>query len=675
MLSPPQWGGFFFRKTPGYRQRRVQPGNNSSKRIEVRGRDFFGVQNVICLHANLQRTVPGEQSGQQSNRIGAQWSQPTQPPTPYCELDNRETTATIKLIRPLGKVPSEVAVASLGRLLHVYAPAFDVNKRPRSMITASDGKATKFASFGVSLPLIAVIVTFVSAIGSGTVLNDADTYWHLAAGRWILEHSAVPTSDPFSFTMFGAPWTAHEWGSELVMTLLYSLAGWRGLHLFFSMVFAGTAAFVTRQMLHHLEPVHVIILMALCIAMMHTHFLIRPHVLAWPFLAVWFATLSRCVESEATPPLWLLPLLVAWTNLHASFTLGLAFLAAFALDAFFRASTPEARKRVILGWGTFGFSAGVFAMINPRGWHAFIHAIDLMGMKVTLSVVQEWESTNFHEPQLLLIWLLLVLLLAIAGKLRLPLWRGVMVFFMLFLALKHDRYNSLLALTSPFLIVPALRTRLGSAGSEANESANGSISRLDSLFESLRHKARPATMAVTCVATAATTWLLADRWRVEPAASATPEAALSYAQRSGLSGPVFNAYGFGGYLIFRGVPVFVDGRADMYGDPYIAKLASALSLSKNGELEQLLDEHQISWTLLQPNLPAVRLLDLLPEWERVYSDSVAVIHKRRARRIVRHDTAARYEAVHQRPVQSPPHAIASQHDAPSGRAGVRGRHA
>lgn len=507
-------------------------------------------------------------------------------------------------------------------------PASTVTHR---MTTPTFQSLDRDRSGGISLPLLAALVTFLSAIGSTTVYNDPDTYWHLAAGRWMIKHGTVPTTDPFSFTKLGAPWTAHEWGSELIMTLVHNAAGWQGLHLFMAVVFACTTAYMTRIMLRHLEPVHVVILMALAIAMIHTHLLVRPHVLAWPILALWFSTLASNVERGESPPLWMLPLLVLWTNLHASFTLGLAFLAAFALDALLRADSAAAQKRVVIRWGAFGITAGLVAMINPQGWHAFTHAIDLMGMKVTLSVVQEWESTNFHEPQLLLIWLLLVVLLAFSGKLRLPLWRGVMVFFMLYLALKHDRYNSLLAITSPFLIVPALR-RTCSVGSDTEASPTTSVSPpsgADAVFASMAQKARPVTVAITLAVTAVTTFALKDFWRVLPPDSHTPRAAVDFAERSALTGRVFNAYGFGGYLIFRGVPVFVDGRADLYGDPYIARLASALSLAKAGGLEQLLHDYDISWTLLQPNIPAARVLDLLPEWERVYADSVAVIHRRR----------------------------------------------
>jgi hypothetical protein len=63
-------------------------------------------------------------------------------------------------------------------------------------------------------PLLVVAATSAGvmavALPAG-VLSDADTYWHLAAGRWIVEHIRVPDADPFSHSMPSAPWAAHEW--------------------------------------------------------------------------------------------------------------------------------------------------------------------------------------------------------------------------------------------------------------------------------------------------------------------------------------------------------------------------------------------------------------------------------------------------------------------------------
>ncbi len=75
---------------------------------------------------------------------------------------------------------------------------------------------------------------------AASVLNDGDTYWHVATGHWILAHRPVPPTDPFSFTALGHPWVTHEWLSQVLMALAYAAAGWTGVSLIIAMAAAAT---------------------------------------------------------------------------------------------------------------------------------------------------------------------------------------------------------------------------------------------------------------------------------------------------------------------------------------------------------------------------------------------------------------------------------------------------
>jgi hypothetical protein len=116
---------------------------------------------------------------------------------------------------------------------------------------------------------------------------------------------------------------------------------------------------------------------------------------------------------------------------------------------------------------------------------------------------------------------------------------------------------------------------------------------------------------------------------VRPARNITPEAALSHAGLA-QAGPVLNDYSFGGYLIFAGIPTFIDGRGELYGGPFITRFNRDVSLADLHDFLKLLDDYKFGATLLAPDTPAVALLDRLPDWQRVYNDDVAVVHKRRA---------------------------------------------
>jgi hypothetical protein len=95
------------------------------------------------------------------------------------------------------------------------------------------------------------------------------------------------------------------------------------------------------------------------------------------------------------------------------------------------------------------------------------------------------------------------------------------------------------------------------------------------------------------------------------------------------AGPILNDYDFGGYLDFIGIPPFIDGRAELYGQTYILRHDRALSLRNLPDFLRLLEEYRIGVTLFAPSTPAVALLDRLPDWDRVYADDIAVVHVRR----------------------------------------------
>ena len=99
--------------------------------------------------------------------------------------------------------------------------------------------------------------------------------------------------------------------------------------------------------------------------------------------------------------------------------------------------------------------------------------------------------------------------------------------------------------------------------------------------------------------------------------------------RAATSGPILNDYNFGGYLDFVGIPPFIDGRAELYGEAFMLRHARALTLQNLPDFLRLLDEYRIGATLLAPSTPAVALLDRLPDWQRIYADDVAVVHLHR----------------------------------------------
>ena len=479
-------------------------------------------------------------------------------------------------------------------------------------------------TFGLSWPLLVAFLSFFGVLYSehfNVLLHDPDTYWHLAAGRWMLEHGAVPQTDPFSHSMPGAAWTAHEWLSELVLAGIYQVAAWAGLTIATALVFGATLAYVLRFLLARMEPVHALLLTVFAASMLMGHLLARPHVFIWPLLAVWVGALVNAGEQGSGPPWRLLPLMTLWANLHGSFTLALALGTALALDAVLR-TAPGQRRAAALRWMAFGGLSIAAVLITPAGWHGLWYPIQIMSMSVALDVIGEWLSPNFHKPQILELWLMLVLALACSGRLRLPWLRLLLMLGLVHLALKHQRHLEVLGLVAPFLVAAPLALQW-----RATKGTGGDVEVLDRVVRALAAPARSGAIAASIVLAAMLIGMTLPTRRYVPPMNTTPDAAVQAAMHAGALGPVLNSYNFGGYLIYSRVPVFMDGRADMYGDALLKRYLDA-TLHDTGKLPQLLDDYHIGWTLLEPGTPAPAMLDRLPGWKRVYTDAVAVVHVR-----------------------------------------------
>jgi hypothetical protein len=104
----------------------------------------------------------------------------------------------------------------------------------------------------------------------------------------------------------------------------------------------------------------------------------------------------------------------------------------------------------------------------------------------------------------------------------------------------------------------------------------------------------------------------------------SPMTALASVPAALRAQPVLNHYDFGGYLIFQGVRVFVDGRTDLYGDTFLANYDLAMRPDQK-TLSNLLTRRHIAWSILPPG-PAAQMMDSMPGWHRGYADAYAVVH-------------------------------------------------
>jgi hypothetical protein len=462
-----------------------------------------------------------------------------------------------------------------------------------------------------SLPVwVGVAVYGLLLVVGPKLLNDPDTYSHIALGRWIIAHRAVPFVDPFTHTASGTHWVAFEWLSQVAFAAAHALGGWPAVLMLTAGSVAFSLAILTRFLLRELAPIPVLVLTTAAFVLMSPHILARPHVLALPLMVIWVAALVRAVDDGDEPPFGLLPLITVWANLHGSFTLAIAIIFPIAVEALWRAPATG-RKTVARQWLLFGALALIAGCITPYGPQLIEVTYRTIALGQALLIITEWRPQDFSRLGAFEIIMLAGIGFALYRRIVLSPLRILMLLGLLHLALSQSRHADVLGLLAPLFLARPLAHEFGAGFAADAQPVDG------------RLRSVATVAAVLAIASA-----IAGMRPLAPDPRITPAAAIA-ATELGRSGPILNDYDFGGYLDYIGIAPFIDGRTELYGSAFTLRYHRATTLQDLPDFLRLLQEYKIQATLLAPETPAVALLDRLPDWQRIYSDEIAVVHVRR----------------------------------------------
>jgi hypothetical protein len=438
------------------------------------------------------------------------------------------------------------------------------------------------------------------------ILNDGDTLWQITTGNWILDHRAIPATDPFSFTAGDRPWFAHEWLAETIMAIAYRLAGMRGVMVLAAAATGLTAAILLHHLRRFLPGIYALTALIVALSNAAPSMLARPHLLAWPCLVAWCGGLIAARANRSAPSWALLPVMLLWVNLHGSFMVGLLLPISLMIEALL--APAASRRHTALAWGRFIAAAWLVALANPDGLAGVLFPIHLLGMK-TLAWIGEWQPPDFAKFQPLEVIILGALALGLSGKLTLPPIRLLLFLGLVHAALSHGRNEQLLGLLGVLILAEPMGASLARGPAEP-------------FGPSWRRLPAGAALLVL-VALVVRFALPLSPERTGAAFAATIDAV----PQSLCAQPVLNEYGLGGQLIFTGIRPFIDSRADLYGDAFLTRY-HRIAAADRTELDRALSEYQIVWTIFPASHPIVAVMDEKPGWRRLIAADGVVIHVR-----------------------------------------------
>lgn len=466
-------------------------------------------------------------------------------------------------------------------------------------------------------------------------LIDPDYFWHLRTGQYLFEHHTLPIGDIFSYTYDGKPWVLHEWLFEIVLYCTHTLLGSLGVKFVVSLMVITTLVIVYKTANQILKRPYVAFTLTIIffIPMMGA-VSPRPQVVTMLMFAFFMHALTAFKYTHTTRTLWLLPpLMVVWTNAHGGYMIGLVLLLLFVtcewLMRIARQNHDVAGKlRLKMLSGVTGVTI-LASLINPYFVRHWVYPFEVMGMKASQGFINEWRSPDFHSwpSQVYLLLVLVTMTAAMYRKIRPDLTElAVTLLFVSagFVAVRHTSFAIMTLIPFAAKTVTQLSfTRLF---------ADERVRRLHSSYQRFAHNDKDIgkmefalnwlLLTVTAVGLIIYYPVLHDT-DTKIANRLVPVKATEFIVQAGISGRMFNNYHHGGYLIQSFYPtqkVFIDGRADMYGDKFIQEYIDISSGTT--EWKEKFEKYKIDYVVMARETPLIQLLKEQGNYKLVYEDEL-----------------------------------------------------
>jgi hypothetical protein len=454
-------------------------------------------------------------------------------------------------------------------------------------------------------------------------VTDPDVWWHLRTGQLMVQTHSVFHADPYSFTRFGQRWVDHEWLSQILIFGLYRLAGFGGLIVTFAAVIASAFLVVFYRSPGRPYVAGVITLLGAFASA--PSWGVRPQMLTLLLASVLLLILER--SSQRLSLLWWSPLLMLlWVNLHAGYALGIALMTLFlmgdALDAAlgFKNGRPIAARLQALTVAIVGCIAVV--PLNPYGTAMFAYPLETLRSRTMQSYIGEWHSPDFHQFMYLpaLVMFLATIALPTLSPRRLRPREVMLLTVTGFMALRSVRHIPIYALVAVPILSASCFACFQELSCTRRLGAKRPVTTVTKAFLNALLLAGFLTFMIVRVR-----YVVGHQGDNE--AKEFPSSAASFIASTRPPTPLLNHYNWGGYFIWKlypEYPVYIDGRADLYGDAFMDDLAATYYL-KGDTWRRLFEKWSIQTVALPPDAPLVTALQQLPDWKTIYSDKLAVV--------------------------------------------------
>ncbi len=259
---------------------------------------------------------------------------------------------------------------------------------------------------GIKIVALCCLGLLIIMLGITKIAGDDDVFWHLATGRWIIEHNSIPSEDVFGHPFPHQEWIPIAWAWDAFTYFLYSTThSYVALQLLPALVWLCIFSLLAIMMMRKNVSLP-IMLITLLLALLTSLGRMRPRPLIISLLGVvliWFIYTSFRDNKSSLKFLYAFPFIfLVWSNMHMGVLMGFAMFFVIILTEhtycflYKRSSSQKSYPFSALDTSTLKklwlilFVCIAAAFINPYGYYTFLYVYGHTNMNM-LQLIQEWQ--------------------------------------------------------------------------------------------------------------------------------------------------------------------------------------------------------------------------------------------------------------------------------------------
>lgn len=427
------------------------------------------------------------------------------------------------------------------------------------------------------MPIILCIM-FISTLLLGINNNIAgdDYWWHIKIGEWIVQNKAVPMTGIYSWFGENLNWFAHEWGAEIILYMFSNIINPNiggVIYLYTFITILGLLIFYMNKDDFLKNPIIFIFWAsfgAICVRTVGTA---RPHIMS---VCLFTLLINECYKIENNNTYMgffkYIPFAIIFANIHGGSTpllycVPFMFFCAHFFN--FKIGRLESKK-IEKNWRylVFALINLLSIIINPRGLELLTYPFSYSNEHA--QYIQEWQAISLkNAPFIIVLIIFICIVFFLTNKPNLRFQDMALVGVFMIFSLRSIRFCLWLYIAASFVVFKYITK------SEKAKEING----LTFIFV--------ITLSILIRMDIGTSYI----------STLLPQEAIDVLKENHFE-RLYNDYNLGSELIYNDIPVFIDGRADMYQNISFTKSVNGKTNNAKYTSEEFIDEYNFDGFVL-----------------------------------------------------------------------------